>query len=570
MRMDGQGAGTHKPHEQAGCATFGNVDEPGVLFDGDAFVLFEPGKQAFFGFAHDQSKRFRGAMLMAQDAHHFLRGLNAFLTDAHIGLSLFIRILEVMRFPFAFRNTHADHIKPADLEDENLMCEGRVAQDFRRMTDVFNLAFLAVHSDNALVIVNAEQHDSPPGVGKCYHLPRNLDRSRNLSLEFDCQSFALVYHRHDIVKSHTLPRRFCRVVQYPEKHAKDQAHSRILREKVFFVSFAVSSHRDCQLTMPILCNYYLTYRCNAYCDFCHFGDHAAFRDSRHADTSTVLRNLPDLRTLGVRFIDLTGGEPLLHPELDVIARAAKASGMVTSITTNGLLYAKYAERLRGLVDLLHFSLDSDIREQHDGMRGVPCYDAVMASLDIAARLGETPDLLFTVTEQNYTQLMAVYEIAAARNLMLLINPVFEYFRVEDLSENAFREIERVAKRPMAYLNPAFLALRRRGGNDPEHPLCRAASRVIVISPDNHLLLPCYHQHMERLPIDDNLFQLWQSDRVAWHREHEGRHAFCKGCSINCYFEPSFAFPVNAMSLMTVPSKIKYGYAKFVLQPLRKL
>ena len=58
--------------------------------------------------------------------------------------------------------------------------------------------------------------------------------------------------------------------------------------------------------MPILCNYYLTYRCNAYCDFCHFGDHDAFRGSRHAQTDDVLANLHDLRELGVRFIDLTG------------------------------------------------------------------------------------------------------------------------------------------------------------------------------------------------------------------------------------------------------------------------
>ncbi len=321
--------------------------------------------------------------------------------------------------------------------------------------------------------------------------------------------------------------------------------------------------------MPILCNYYLTYRCNAFCGFCHFGDHGAFKGEKHAATENVLRNIRDLKKLGVRFIDLTGGEPLLHPDIDVIARAAKAAGMRTSITTNGLLYPKWAERLRGLIDLLHFSLDSDDRAQHDAMRGVPCYDAVLQSLDIAREIGETPDLLCTVTKDNYDRLATVHEIARSRNLLLLINPVFEYFRDEDLPEEALREIERVAKLPMAYLNPSFITLRRMGGNDPANPLCRAATRVIVISPDDHILLPCYHQHMERIAIDGDLSVAYTSERIAWHREKEGRHSFCKGCTINCYFEPSFAFPTNALSLAAVPSKIKYGYSKYILQPLRK-
>ena len=321
--------------------------------------------------------------------------------------------------------------------------------------------------------------------------------------------------------------------------------------------------------MPILCNYYLTYRCNAYCGFCHFGDHSAFKGEKHASTQDVLRNIRDLKTLGVRFIDLTGGEPLLHPELDIIAQAANAGGFMTCVTTNGLLYPKYAERLRGLIDLLHFSLDSSDRAQHDAMRGVPCFDAVLESLDIAKALGEMPDVLFTVTRENFTQLEAVHAMARSRNLLMLINPVFEYFREEELPEEALREVERIARLPMAYLNPSFITLRRMGGNDPEHPLCRAASRVIVISPDNHILLPCYHQHTERLPINGSLIGAYESERVTWHRERQGRHAFCKGCTINCYFEPSFAFPTNLLSIRAVPSKIKYGYMKYVLQPLRK-
>jgi len=276
-----------------------------------------------------------------------------------------------------------------------------------------------------------------------------------------------------------------------------------------------------------------------------------------------------MRTLGVRFIDLTGGEPLLHPHIDRIAAAAKDAGMITSITTNALLYPKWAERLRGNVDLLHFSIDGADAETHNRSRGVACFDAVFKSIGIAKSLGEAPDLLFTVTKDNYRALDAVYALAREHDLVLLLNPVFEYFREEQLPEEALDAIEEAGRRRMTYLNPSFVTLRRSGGNDPDYPLCKAVSRVIVISPDNELLLPCYHMHNERIPIGDDLRAAHSSERVRQHSRLEGRHAFCKGCTINCYFEPSFAFPTNLLSLAAVPSKIRYGYAKYILQPLRK-
>jgi MoaA/NifB/PqqE/SkfB family radical SAM enzyme len=315
--------------------------------------------------------------------------------------------------------------------------------------------------------------------------------------------------------------------------------------------------------MPILCNYYLTYRCNAYCSFCHFGDHESFRTTPYAALDDVLRNLPALRKLGVRFIDFTGGEPLLYPHIAEVVAEAKRFGMRTSITTNGLLYAKHAHALKGKVDLLHFSLDSADPAEHDGLRGVACFDAVINGIDLAKSLGERPDLIFTVTESNYRQLPAVYEIAAQHGLILLINPVFQYFKDEKLPVEILDFTEQAARRPLAYLNPSFISLRRRGGNDPQHPLCKAVSRVIVISPYNEILLPCFHFHYEKIPIGEDLLAAYRSPRIGWHRRHEGRHAFCKGCTINCYFEPSFAFPTNMLSIASIPSKFKYGWNKYL-------
>ncbi len=97
--------------------------------------------------------------------------------------------------------------------------------------------------------------------------------------------------------------------------------------------------------MLLLCNYYLTYRCNAYCEFCHFGDHTNFKDTPFARLEDFKSNVTQLAELGVKFIDLTGGEPLLHKDVAEMAKFAHDLKMQTSITSNGLLYHKFAEKL---------------------------------------------------------------------------------------------------------------------------------------------------------------------------------------------------------------------------------
>lgn len=315
---------------------------------------------------------------------------------------------------------------------------------------------------------------------------------------------------------------------------------------------------------PILCNYYTTYRCNAKCGFCDIWE----QPSPLIDLDDAICNLKDLSRLGVRVVDFTGGEPLLHPQLDQLLDAARHFGMRTSVTTNGLLYPKRAESLAGKVDLLHFSIDAADPERHDTSRGVQCFDNLMESLRVAISLGERPDLIFTVTNDNVGELDTLYEEFALPNkLILIVNPLFEYNSLgANLAEDVLDKMELYSRRPYAYLNPAFITLRREGGNDPDDPVCRAVSTTVVISPFNELVLPCYHYGLDRIPIDGRLYDLWNSDIVDEHRRLEGRHDACRGCTINCYFEPSFAAaPKRRYFWQSLPSKMNYAWTKLVLQ-----
>ena len=322
--------------------------------------------------------------------------------------------------------------------------------------------------------------------------------------------------------------------------------------------------------MLLLCNYYVTYKCNAYCTFCHFAAHEEFINTPYAKLDDFRSNVEQMAALGVKFIDLTGGEPLLHKEIHFMAEFAQQFKMQTSITTNALLYPKFADKLAGKINLLHFSLDSPDEEEHNRIRKVDCFNFVMNSIDIAKSLGEYPDILFTVTNDTYKKLPRMHEIAQKHNLVLLVNPVFSYFGNPGLSDEAVDYIEEYADGKLdVYLNKGFMKLRRNGGNDINNPSCKAVSRVIVISPYNEIILPCYHFEHERIQIDRPIKEIRASEKVRTFQKMEGRFDYCQGCTVNCYFEPSFAFPTNYYALTSLTSKFKYGYNKLVRQKVLK-
>ena len=240
-------------------------------------------------------------------------------------------------------------------------------------------------------------------------------------------------------------------------------------------------------------------------------------------------------------------------------------GFITTLTTNGLLYPKWAQRLKGKVDMLHFSLDSADRGQHDQGRGVACFDFVLESIRVAKALGERPDILFTVFQENIDQLEAVYrDIVLPNKLMLLINPAFDYNGVNTgagLSAGQLDYLSAFGRRRRVYLNEGFIALRRNGGNHRQDPVCKAASTTLVISPENELVLPCYHLGEQKYPIQGGLLALYQSEAVKEQIALEGRLPACEGCTINCYMQPSFAVEMNQYFWKALPSTLKYNWHK---------
>src|SRR5947209_14988315 len=97
-------------------------------------------------------------------------------------------------------------------------------------------------------------------------------------------------------------------------------------------------------------------RCNLSCAYCNEFD--SF--SKPVPTTEMLRRIDRLAALGTTIITISGGEPLLHPELDEIIRRIRRHGIIAVLITNGYLLTpeRIARLNRAGLDHLQISIDN--------------------------------------------------------------------------------------------------------------------------------------------------------------------------------------------------------------------
>lgn len=130
---------------------------------------------------------------------------------------------------------------------------------------------------------------------------------------------------------------------------------------------------------------------------------------------------------GYNVISFSGGEPLLYQPLRQLLDQAHNCGMITTVTTNGMLLdERRIETLQGGADLLAISLDG-IPESHNRMRSNPqAFEAMTKHLGGVRQAGIPFGFIFTLTQYNLHELPWIAEFALNAGAKLLqIHPLEE-------------------------------------------------------------------------------------------------------------------------------------------------
>jgi MoaA/NifB/PqqE/SkfB family radical SAM enzyme len=107
---------------------------------------------------------------------------------------------------------------------------------------------------------------------------------------------------------------------------------------------------------PLLVHLVPIRRCNIDCGYCNEYDKA----SDPVPLDTMLARIDKLADLGTSVVAFSGGEPMLHPDLDTLIRRIRARGIIAGLITNGYLMSP--KRIKALneagLDYLQISIDN--------------------------------------------------------------------------------------------------------------------------------------------------------------------------------------------------------------------
>jgi MoaA/NifB/PqqE/SkfB family radical SAM enzyme len=107
---------------------------------------------------------------------------------------------------------------------------------------------------------------------------------------------------------------------------------------------------------PLLVQIIPIRRCNIDCDYCNEYD----KVSPPVATEVMTRRIDRLAELGTSVVAFSGGEPMLHPDLDALIGHIRRRGMMAGLITNGyFLVPKRIEQLNAAgLDFLQISIDN--------------------------------------------------------------------------------------------------------------------------------------------------------------------------------------------------------------------
>lgn len=287
-------------------------------------------------------------------------------------------------------------------------------------------------------------------------------------------------------------------------------------------------------------NYWTTYKCNSKCEFCKIWQDTSLREFPDAKYKDAKNNLDDLKKIGVRFIDFTGGEPLLNKDLPQILGHAKNLDFFIKLSTNGLIYPDKADEIKDLPTRIYFSLDTTDSDEYKKIRGIDGFYKVLESIEVAKKYNQEICLFYTVTDENIQNINEVVDFAQKNKTTLYIHPCFNYFGNKELAKVNIKTIEKFFWEPYIRMSLPQLKFHYTGGNNTSKPSCLVGKSTIDIGPDDCLTIPCFHRYIKRVKIKGNLYSLYNSFQWDEFFKNAGRYDFCSHCTIDCYFGLSYS------------------------------
>jgi len=282
---------------------------------------------------------------------------------------------------------------------------------------------------------------------------------------------------------------------------------------------------------PIVAHIIPIRRCNLACTYCNEFDDV----SKPVPIETMLRRIDCLADLGTTVITISGGEPLLHPELDDIIRQIRKRGAIATLITNGyLLTPDRIQRLnRAGLDHLQISIDN-VKPDDVSMKSLKVLDKKLQWLaehatfqvNINSVIGtsERPEDAATVASR-------ARELAFATTVGIVHDGEGQLRPLGEAEHRVYQEITHSSGQSFstfAYYNQFQKNLIQGKPNDWK---CRAGSRYIYICEDGLVHYCSQQRGTPGIPLE-------QYSAADLEREYNSVKGCAPFCTISCVHQVS--------------------------------
>ncbi len=275
---------------------------------------------------------------------------------------------------------------------------------------------------------------------------------------------------------------------------------------------------------PVLAHMIPIRRCNLSCTYCNEFDDF----SKPVPTDVMLARVDRLASLGITIITQSGGEPLLHPELETIIRRVRSHGILAGMITNGyLLTPERIEKLnRAGLDHLQISIDN-VQPDEVSKKSLKVLDQKLQMLaqyavfqvNINSVLGSgvrNPEDALTVAHR-------ALELGFTSTVGILHDHDGQLQPLSERQQQIFEEIMTMGKRSYARFNRFQHNIAKGVSNDWR---CRAGSRYLYIC-ENGLVHYCSQQRgFPAVPLE-------KYTREHRRHEYQTQKTCAPRCTVSC-------------------------------------
>jgi Predicted Fe-S oxidoreductases len=267
-----------------------------------------------------------------------------------------------------------------------------------------------------------------------------------------------------------------------------------------------------------------TRRCNLACVYCNEYDDF----SPPVPTDEMIRRIDRLAYLKTAIVTISGGEPLLHPEIETIIKRIRQHGMIAGMITNGYLLTpkKIVSLNEAGLEHLQISIDN-IDPDHVSKKSLKVLDKKLEYLaqfaDFAVNINsvigggiQNPEDAVTITRR-------AVQLGFSSSLGIIHDGTGSMKPLNRREERVFREIQAYGKHGYSRL---YWFQENLAKGQPNDWHCRAGARYLYICEDGLVHYCSQQRGYPGIPLEKYTF-------AHMEREYFAKKPCAPNCTVGC-------------------------------------